>query len=128
MASLCASNQPHSVYPHISPLIHLCLQLPPVCTSNTMHHPSGPDAGPFVGRLAEVSINPSVIKQDEEEEEEKKEEERRLIVIKVVTVSIRRLLISVMHFESDRYLYVKKRELMHLPSTSQSWCKDNFMC
>lgn len=67
MAPLCASNQPHSVYPHGSPLIHLCLR-PPIYISSTVHYSSGPDAGPFVGLLVGVSINLSVIRQAEEEE------------------------------------------------------------
>lgn len=67
MAPLCASNQPHSVYPHMSPLIHLCLRSH-VYVSATVLHSSGPDAGPFVGLLVEVSINLSVIREAEEEE------------------------------------------------------------
>lgn len=67
MAPLCASNQPHSVYPHMSPLIHLCLTSP-IYISATVLHSSGPDAGPFVGLLTEASIHLSVIRRAEEEE------------------------------------------------------------
>lgn len=67
MAPLCGCNQPHSVYPHINPLIYLCLH-PPNIHIHHVHHSSGPDAGPFVGLLLESSINLSVIKQAEEEE------------------------------------------------------------
>lgn len=67
MASLCASNQPHSVYPHISPLIHLCLH-PPIYISAHVDHSSGPDAGPFAGLLVGSSISLGVIRQCEEEE------------------------------------------------------------
>ena len=67
MAPLCASNQPHSVYPQINPLIHLCLRSP-IYISTTVLHSSGPDVGPFVGLLVEVSINLSAIRQAEEEE------------------------------------------------------------
>lgn len=41
---------------------------PPIYISATVLHSSGPDAGPFVGLLLEVSINLSVIRQAEEEE------------------------------------------------------------
>lgn len=62
MARLCASNQPHSVYPHISLLIHLCL-CSPICISTTVFRSSGPDAGPFVRLLVEAPINLSVIRR-----------------------------------------------------------------
>lgn len=63
MAPLCASNQTHSVYPHISPPDPSLSALPPIYISATVLHSSGPEAGPFIGLLVEVSINLSVIRQ-----------------------------------------------------------------
>lgn len=65
MAPLCASNQPHSVYPHISPPDPSLSALPQSTYPATVLHSSGPDAGPFVGLLVEAFINLSVIREEE---------------------------------------------------------------
>lgn len=76
MAPLCASNQPHSVYPHARPLIHLCLRFPATHprppqsnTCTTALHSTGPDAGAIHWAAAGcLSINLGAIRRAEGEE------------------------------------------------------------
>lgn len=64
MAPLCTSNQPPSVYPHIRPLIHLCLCIYPPLYSI----PLVLTEGPFVGAADRcLFINLRVVRETEEE-------------------------------------------------------------
>lgn len=123
MAPLCASNQPHSVYPHTRPLIHLCLRSPSLHQSNTCTtalHSTGPDAGAIHWAAAGcLSINLGAIRRAEEEE-------GGLTVIK----KWRRVwgvgggvLWDCHEMQGSLVL---EWELMDLPSAKISWSKEDF--
>lgn len=128
MAPLCASNQPHSVYPHTRPRsISVCapplpIHAPPpesnTCT--TALHSTGPDAGAIHWAAAGcLSINLGAIRRAEEEE-------GGLTVIKKwrwVWGAGGGVLWDCHEMQGSLVL---EWELMGLPSAKISWGKEDF--
>lgn len=118
MAPLCASNQPHSVYPHITPP-DPSLSAPPNLHIRALRSiPLVLMLGHLLGWWwKSISIWVSLGKK----------RRRKGPHCHQKCQQAQRSLTFVMGF-LERWIHLWEKELMYLQSAIISWCKDSFMC